>query len=194
MPHPTDLDTRTGLSEEMLFLLRQYPRDVWQKHPNLGGMARFWLDRHNGFRQLGGVLEDALSRFREGEMEPAAFGGFFAPRLQHFLSELHHHHMIEDQHYFPVFVAAETRLTRGFEVLEGDHEAIHERIEQVIASANGLLGHLQGTDRDATRRAADSYAGDSARLIGGLMRHLDDEEDLIVPLILERGEGPLGIG
>jgi hemerythrin-like domain-containing protein len=194
MPHPTDLDTRTGLSEEMLFLLRQYPRDVWPRHPNLGGMARFWLDRHNGFRQLGGVLEDALSRFREGEMEPAAFGGFFAPRLQHFLTELHHHHMIEDQHYFPVFVAAEKRLTRGFEVLEGDHEAIHERIEQVIASANGLLGHLQGTDRDAILRAADAYAGDSGRLIGGLMRHLDDEEDLIVPLILERGEGPLGIG
>jgi hemerythrin-like domain-containing protein len=194
MPHPTDLDTRTGLSEEMLFLLRQHPRDVWQAHPNLGGMARFWLDRHNGFRQLGGVLEDALSRFREGEMEPAAFGGFFAPRLQHFLTELHHHHMIEDQHYFPVFVAAEKRLTRGFEVLEGDHEAIHERIEQVISSANGLLGHLQGTDRDVILRAADAYAGDSGRLIGGLMRHLDDEEDLIVPLILERGEGPLGIG
>ncbi|SDT92189.1 hemerythrin domain-containing protein [Stappia sp. ES.058] len=194
MSHQTDLDTRTGLSDELLFLLRQYPRQAWDAHPNLGGMARFWLDRHNGFRQLGGVLEDALSRFREGEMEPHAFGAFFAPRLQQFLSELHHHHMIEDQHYFPVFMAAETRLTRGFEVLEGDHEMIHTRIEQVIASANGLLGHLQGTDRDAIRRAADGYAVDSDRLIGGLMRHLDDEEDLIVPLILERGEGPLGIG
>jgi hypothetical protein len=25
------------------------------------------------------------------------------------------------------------------------------------------------------------------------MRHLDDEEDLIVPLVLDRGEEPLGI-
>jgi hypothetical protein len=29
--------------------------------------------------------------------------------------------------------------------------------------------------------------------VKGLMRHLDDEEDLIVPLILDRGEDALGV-
>ena len=81
----------------------------------------------------------------------------------------------------------------GFELLEGDHELIHHRIEAVIKSANKLFGQLQTKDRDAIRRAADSFAGVSDTLISGLMRHLDDEEDLIVPVILDRGERKLGL-
>ena len=188
-----DLDLRQGLSEELLYLLRRHPREGWGGNAELGDLARFWLTRHDGFRQLGGALTDALTRFREGELEAMQFGGYFAPRLQHFLTELHHHHMIEDQHYFPVFAAAETRLARGFDILENDHELIHERIGRVITSANGLLGLLEGGDMDRIRRAADTYAADSDLLVNGLLRHLDDEEDLIVPLMIERGEGKLGV-
>jgi hypothetical protein len=43
-------------------------------------------------------------------------------------------------------------------------------------------------------RAADRYADTGQRLLRKLGRHLEDEEDLIIPLILDRGEGPLGIG
>lgn len=43
-------------------------------------------------------------------------------------------------------------------------------------------------------RPAEDYAAASAALRQGLVRHLDDEEDLIVPLILERGEDALGVG
>jgi len=43
------------------------------------------------------------------------------------------------------------------------------------------------------RFAAEAYAGENAGLVAMLKRHLTDEEDLIVPLILDRGEGPLGI-
>jgi len=193
MPHPTDLDTRDGLPAEWLFLLRAHPREAWAGHPDLGGLTRFWLDRHDGFRKLGGALDGLLDRFREGEVPADRFGPAFGPRLQHFLSELHHHHMIEDHHYFPVFTAAERRLAAGFELLEGDHELIHQRIEQVVSRANALFADLQGADRDRIRRAADAYAADSDRLLTGLLRHLDDEEDLIVPLILERGEEALGV-
>ena len=42
--------------------------------------------------------------------------------------------------------------------------------------------------------AIRALAADSDRLISGLMRHLEDEEDLIVPLVLERGEAELGVG
>lgn len=189
-----DLDSRAGLPGELRFLLEQHPRGTWETHDNLGGLMQFWLSRHDGFRTLGETLSQALERFREGEIAAERFGGFLAPRLQHFLGELHHHHMIEDHHYFPVFMAAETRLVRGFEILEGDHELIHERIGTVVTRANELLGLLGDGDRDRIRRAADLYAADSDRLITGLMRHLEDEEDLIVPLVLERGEAELGVG
>ncbi len=42
-------------------------------------------------------------------------------------------------------------------------------------------------------RCGDDYAQASGALIKGLIRHLDDEEDLIVPLILDRGEEALGV-
>ena len=44
---------------------------------------------------------------------------------------------------------------------------------------------------DARRAAADLYANASDRLVAGLMRHLDDEEDPIVPVILDQGERKL---
>jgi hypothetical protein len=43
------------------------------------------------------------------------------------------------------------------------------------------------------KRCGDDYAQASGGLLKGLIRHLDDEEDLIVPLILERGEVALGV-
>ncbi|WP_299811127.1 hemerythrin domain-containing protein [uncultured Roseibium sp.] len=193
MTDPTHLDQRTGLPEEWLYLLKEHPRVDWAAHRNLGPLTEFWLARHNGFRQLGRTLDTLLDDFREERVAAKQFGGLFAPRLQQFLSELHHHHMIEDEHYFPVFMEAEKRLVAGFELLEGDHELIHHRIETVIGSANTFLGRLQQGGRDGIRRAADDYAAVSDKLLTGLMRHLDDEEDMIVPLILDRGEHDLGL-
>ena len=57
-----------------------------------------------------------------------------------------------------------------------------------------LLRALSSSDRDNLRRCGDDYAGASGALIKGLLRHLDDEEDLIVPLSLDRSEEALGVG
>jgi hemerythrin-like domain-containing protein len=194
MTQTTDLDTRTQLPDEWRFLLNDYPREVWGGHENLGPLMQFWLARHDGFRQMGATLDQALTRFREGEVDAQQFGRFFGPRLQQFLGELEGHHQIEDHHYFPVFMAAEKRLAAGFELLEGDHELIHHRIGLVVNSANALFRQLQTGDRDKIRRLADAYAETSDVLVAGLMRHLDDEEDLIVPLVLDRTEAALGVG
>jgi hemerythrin-like domain-containing protein len=181
------LQSRAGWPPELRVLLDQYPREVWDGHANLGDMARFWLERHQGFRALGGQLAEATAEFREGRMNAEEFRRFFAPRLQFFLQSLEGHHQIEDLHYFPVFRAAESRLVKGFDVLEGDHEAIHAEIMQVVDSANNLLSKLEG-DEDARRMATDLYAGAGDRLLKSLSRHLDDEEDLIMPVILDQGE------
>jgi hypothetical protein len=78
-------------------------------------------------------------------------------------------------------------------VLEGDHHAIHADMARTAETANALLRNLQ-SDADRLRRCGDEYAAASAALLSGLNRHLDDEEDLIVPLILDRGEDALGVG
>jgi hypothetical protein len=59
-------------------------------------------------------------------------------------------------------------------------------------TANALLRALRG-DTESLRRCSDDYAAASGVLLRGLIRHLDDEEDLIVPLILDRGEEALGV-
>jgi hypothetical protein len=184
------LDTRMGWPPGLRTFLDRYPREVWSGHRNLGQTARFWLQRHDMFRDLGGALQAGTGEFREGRIQAPAFRGWFVPRLQFFLSELHGHHQIEDSAYFPLFQAAEPRLLRGFEVLEGDHELIHGRIERTIEAANAFLASEAG---DPSRFAADAYAAAADTLLAGLLRHLLDEEDLIVPLILERGEGALGL-
>jgi len=115
------------------------------------------------------------------------------PRLQFLLSQLGVHHQIEDLHYFPIFRAAEARLARGFDVLEGDHHAIHADMARTAETANALLRALAG-DADTLIRCGEDYAAASGTLLKGLTRHLDDEEDLIVPLILDRGEEALGVG
>jgi hypothetical protein len=44
------------------------------------------------------------------------------------------------------------------------------------------------------RACADRYSLVTDELLSGLVRHLADEEDLIIPLILDRGEDGLGMG
>jgi len=83
-------------------------------------------------------------------------------------------------------------LARGFDVLERDHHHIHADMARTAENANALL-HAMRADIDTLRRSSDAYADSSGALIKGLIRHLDDEEDLIVPLILDRGEEALGV-
>ena len=185
------LETREGLPDDLRFLADQYPRGEWQAHSNIHGMAGFWLQRHDMFREMGVLLTGGIADYREGRKDAREFAAFFAPRLNRFLGNLDGHHNVEDHHYFPVFAKAEPRLKRGFDILDGDHHLIHDALERNAETANAFLRALQeGEDRQ--RFAADAYADENGRLIAMLKRHLDDEEDLIIPLILDRGDRDLG--
>ncbi|HET9688445.1 MAG TPA: hemerythrin domain-containing protein [Pseudolabrys sp.] len=195
--HSTEIEAlalarRSGWPDDLRVLLARYPREQWDSHANLGDMARFWLSRHAMFRELSNAIGQITAQFRAGQLPPTEFARQFVPRLQFMLDQLNVHHQIEDLHYFPIFRDADARLSRGFEVLEGDHHHIHSDMARTAESANALLQALQ-EDPDTLRRCGDDYADASGLLVKGLMRHLDDEEDLIVPLILDRGEEALGV-
>jgi iron-sulfur cluster repair protein YtfE (RIC family) len=186
------LDTRSGWPADLRLLIDRYPREVWAGHANLGAMAQFWLSRHAIFREIGTALEQAAAAYRDGSASAADFRAWFPPRLQFFLQQLNAHHQIEDLHYFPVFQAAESRLAHGFNVLESDHKVIHEQIEMTVEAANAFL--RTPVNDEALRGAGERYAGQSDALLRLLTQHLGDEEDLIIPLILERSEAALGVG
>lgn len=197
IPNSADLEAlalvrRSGWPEDLRVLVARYPREQWDAHPNLGEMARFWLSRHAMFRELSTAIEQIAAPFRAGRIPPQEFARQFVPRLQFMLDQLNVHHQIEDLHYFPIFRAADERLARGFDVLQGDHHHIHADMARTAETANALLRSLQGGG-DTMVRCSDGYADASGVLLKGLVRHLDDEEDLIVPLILDRSEEALGV-
>lgn len=188
----TALETRPGLPEDLKLVVSQFPRETWPGHGNLGDVAKMWLSRHDMFRKVGGMLSGAISDWREERVDSEGFARFFVPRLNWFLGNLEGHHNVEDHHYFPVFRRAESRLARGFDILDTDHHVIHAALEANAEAANAFLKALaEGGDR--LKFTGESYAQENERLIRLLMRHLDDEEDLIIPVILDRGESGLGI-
>jgi len=196
-PSAADMETlelahRSGWPQNLRVLIARFPRERWEGHANLGTMARFWLSRHAMFRELSAMIEEIATQFRAGAMPAAEFPRQLVPRLQFLLSQLSVHHQIEDLHYFPIFRAADERLARGFDVLEGDHHHIHADMAATAETATAMLRALAG-NADVLSRCGDAYVRASGALLTGLIRHLDDEEDLIVPLILDRGEEALGV-
>ena len=172
-------------------LVRRYPRESWPDHPNLGELARFWLQRHAMFRELDALIRERTALALDGRGDLARFRPWLARYLQLTLGGLEEHHMVEDHHYFPRFRQAEPRLLAGFDLLERDHDALHARLEEIAVRANDLL--RQPDDAGAGLRTALGRFHDAFLLLGrDLSRHLDDEEDLVIPTILEHGERRFG--
>ncbi|MCC5991000.1 MAG: hemerythrin domain-containing protein [Rhodobacteraceae bacterium] len=178
----TTLDQREKLPDALRILLEQYPRALWESHKNFDGLTRFWLERHLMFRHALAQWQDDTRGFLDKGRDARTHGQMTARIGGFLINELHGHHQIEDAHYFPVLSAAEQRLAHGFELLDGDHHALGGELQALTAAANAHLRRLsQGKD------ATDSAGAMLQRLeaFGGFLnRHLIDEEDLVVPVIL----------
>jgi iron-sulfur cluster repair protein YtfE (RIC family) len=181
------LETRTGLPDTLAYLRSSFSQQDWRKHANFGELSAFWLQVHEHLRGQGAALNQATASYREGSLDPARFRQFFAPALNQFLQHLNGHHQIEDRFYFPKFRTLDQRMVAGFDLLERDHELIHEALLATAESANFFL-KTSGDAADAPTQAADAYASAADWLVALLTRHLADEEDLIVPAILQHGE------
>ena len=190
-PADLQLPTRRGLPDDIAYLRAAYPRVQWEGHARYGELADFWLKVHDSLRGQGGQLKQVTDAFRQGQwLAGADFPSVFVPRFNQFLGHLNGHHQIEDSAYFPKFRAFDPRMGVGFAILEADHGLIHEQVVATVDAARTLLQALaQGGD--AQRYAADAYSGVTDRLMDLLGRHLADEEDLVIPAMLEHGERSL---
>lgn len=168
---------RRRLPDTLRVLSDDYPRGIWREHPNSGDLVRFWMQRHMMFRDLTDMLRDDLQRLSEKKLDFADY----APRLSRYgstlLNELHGHHQIEDHHYFPSLVELDNRVSRAFELLEADHEAM-----------DGLLhGLAQGANRVLRTGEPGNFQDLLDRFSTLLERHPTDEQDIVVPVILTSG-------
>jgi hypothetical protein len=85
-------------------------------------------------------------------------------------------------------MARDVRLEQGFAILDADHKALDLHLDCFVGDANGALRAL---DEEALRAGAGRFHQRLLRLEGFLDRHLTDEEELIVPVILRDGEAAL---
>ncbi len=184
----SDLETREGLPDALRVLLEQFPRSDWERHPNFDGLTRFWLDRHLMFRDVLGRLRTNSEGFLDGKEDARSYahcvqrlGGFF-------LNELHTHHYMEDHHYFPQLQSLEAQLVHGFEILDTDHHALDAHIR---GTADVMNACLRAEDSNAERTAAGALMEQLQCFETFMDRHLTDEEELIVPVILKHAP-PLG--
>ncbi len=177
----SDLETRTGLPPDLLVLRDTLPRADWEAHPNFTAMTRFWLDRHLMFRSVLQKLREGSHAYLDGNVDLMNH----ARETQHYagflLNQLHVHHNIEDHHYFPQLQALDKRLEHGFEMLDSDHDALGTHIHSLADTANHFLQRLDQSDvRDAVGKL-DGALGEFEQFLD---RHLCDEEDLVVSVIL----------
>lgn len=176
------LENRDGLPDALRVLLETFPRDQWNAD-TLDQLTSFWLQRHMMFRRLLGHMVDDTRKLSDGVMDPEIYARHLAQLGSHFVQDLHGHHHIEDEAYFPKLMTMDARLERGFDILDADHKAIDKHLNGFVNGANVLI---RAEPESRVSRAAP-FLETLERLQGFLHRHLVDEEDLVVPIILKYG-------
>lgn len=168
---------------EMQVLLNTYPRDTWEAHPGFKEKTEHWLGAHKMFRQLGGIIRTETEKFLDKSRDTDDF----AARLSYYgdmmVRNLHGHHGWEDHSYFPELAAADPRFEAGLDILEKDHQELDVVLESFSKSANRVIQLAQLDEKQVRNEAGDLHSI-AETIEAFLKRHLSDEEELAVPIIL----------
>lgn len=183
------LTERAGLPDALRVLVAEYPREGWASHANFQGTVAFWLDRHVMFRKISDHLREDAEALLDRAMEPRVYAGRMAKLAGILVEQLHMHHQVEDVHYFPVLQSQEPGIARGFDILDRDHGDLGGLLDRLVGTANGTLRTLE--DPVGFRDKVGGFHQSISDFGGFLRRHLTDEEELVVPVILRHGADAL---
>ena len=171
------------MPSEMHSLLANYPRDSWDAHPGFRQKTRNWLGAHKMFRQLSGIIREETEHYMDKKRAPDDF----AARLSYYgdaiVRNLHGHHHFEGHSYFPELSAADPRFDAGLEILEKDHETLDVVLQSFTETANRTIKLIHLDEKQARDEAGELH-GIAITIEAFLERHLTDEEELAVPIIL----------
>lgn len=186
LPFQSTLAQRDALPSEFRLILADLPRGNWQAHPEFNGLAAFWLDRHLAFRRMLAALVADLREVIDGRMAGETYASRLSRQGSRLIGDLMGHHQIEDDVYFPELARLEPRIARGFEMLDADHHALHGLIDRFVKGANAVLDEPNGARQ---RGAVGHFLTDLTDFNRLLVRHLTDEEDLVLPVVLKHRVG-----
>ena len=181
-PDPDALALRARLPDALRVLVAELPREGWEAHPRFSALIRFWLDRHGLFRALLERMRGDSEAALDGRIEAAEFARLVSRHGGLFVGELHAHHAVEDAHYFPKLQALDPRVERGFAILDRDHHALDAALGLFAERANAAL---RGAWEEAGRADRAAALLREVEGFGPLLeRHLIDEEELVVAVLL----------
>ena len=171
------------LPDEMRILLDKYPREAWAAHPNFKQAAQNWLGAHRMFRSLSKTVRRDAENYLDKRIDPQDYAERLLHRGNALIGNLHGHHGWEDYAYFPELSAADPRFDAGLKILENDHKVLDEVLHDLTDAAIRTLDFIQSDDQAAHEEVARVY--ESAQIVEKLLaRHLVDEEELAVPIII----------
>lgn len=171
------------MPEDMGILLRDYPREAWPDHPHFARSIQNWMGAHQMFRQLGDITRKGAERFLDGKVSADEYAGRLSYYGDLLVRNLHGHHSWEDRTFFPELSRADSRFDDGLDVLEADHLVLDETLDRFTRSANRAIKLFQLDERQAREEVGDVQKC-ASDIEAFLARHLADEEDLVVPIIL----------
>lgn len=87
------------------------------------------------------------------------------------------HHTIEDRVYFPQMVRARPKLAAALDLLEDDHGVLESTLAELASSFRAQRTVIDERQLRITHDAATQFHR-------ALNRHLTDEEDVVIPLLL----------
>ncbi len=177
------LPRQDPLPDEMRTLLNAYPREAWDAHPNFKQATRNWLGAHRMFRGLSEAVRNDAERYLDGQKDPLDYAARLSYRGNLLVGNLHGHHGWEDHFYFPELSAADPRFDAGLKILENDHQVLDEVLHDFTDAANRTIKLIQLGENAAFDEACKVQ--EAAQMIEKLLaRHLVDEEELAVPIII----------
>ena len=172
-----------AMPDEMRILLAQYPRDEWSGHPGFKDKTQQWLAAHQMFRRLSEYVRLDTEQYLNGDKDADDYAARLSYRGNALVGNLHGHHAWEDYSYFPELSAADRRFEDGLEILEKDHQELDVVLEHFTNSAIRAIKLIHFGENSARDEAGKLHSA-SQRIEAFLQRHLSDEEELAVPIIL----------
>ncbi len=144
--------------------LRDIPRDAWPSHPHYPNQVLL-LGSHDNFRRLSRLLVDHADR--EDSVD------WIASLFSQWIGAMRSHEAYEERKLYPFLTR---RWGLSFDQAEAGHRELHDCDGRVRAA---LAERRAGTGPPAAlRRALDRH--DTV-----LREHLDHEEQLVIPALLE---------
>lgn len=184
------VEKRSAISPALRETMFNIPREEWASNPRMYGEPGHWLQIHKGLLTASATLPAWIEQFTQEEdpVRMQAIAQQISGLGNQLVHHAHGHHHIEDHHFFPVFLRMFPQLEHPLELLDGDHKVLAEVLDDLEKATAAFPVSPEGSDRekrDAWLKGADILMPAAKRLDTLFIRHIGDEEEICIPVMLK---------